>query len=109
MKEASRTSETSADNYFTRQYIPEDKHHQGDEMKEASRTSETSADNYFTRQYNPEDSELQKRLHVFTMLTNGSGFAVGCGNGAMCCMYHSDTRNGGNAATEGRTREFSVK
>jgi hypothetical protein len=44
MMEASRTSETSADNYFTRQYIPEDKHHQGDEMMEASRTSETSAE-----------------------------------------------------------------
>jgi hypothetical protein len=25
MMEAARTSETSADNYFTRQYIPEDK------------------------------------------------------------------------------------
>jgi hypothetical protein len=74
--EAARTSETSADNYFTRQYIPEDNselHTRRREnlkshivnlygeatlrcirlfeslMMEAARTSETSADNYFTR------------------------------------------------------------
>jgi hypothetical protein len=44
MMEAVRTSETSVDNHFTRQYM------------EAVRTSETSVDNHFTRQYNPEDS-----------------------------------------------------
>jgi hypothetical protein len=30
MMEAARTSETSVDNYFTRQYIPEDKSEQND-------------------------------------------------------------------------------
>jgi hypothetical protein len=48
MSEAVRTSETSVDNHFTRQYNPED--------MEAVRTSETSVDNHFTRQYNPEDN-----------------------------------------------------
>jgi hypothetical protein len=52
--EAVRTSETSVDNHFTRQYIPE---HNSDHpwssslMMEAVRTSETSVDNHFTRQY----------------------------------------------------------
>jgi hypothetical protein len=77
--EAVRTSETSVDNYFTRQYIPEDnselhtrwrenmKSHNiyichSSLMMEAVRTSETSVDNYFTRQYIPEDnSELHTR------------------------------------------------
>jgi hypothetical protein len=52
MMEAVRTSETSVDNHFTRQYNPED----SSGMMEAVRTSETSVDNHFTRQYNPEDS-----------------------------------------------------
>jgi hypothetical protein len=70
MMEAVRTSETSVDNHFTRQYIPEDKFWTSYSppweleiirMMEAVRTSETSVDNYFTRQYIPEDnSELQK-------------------------------------------------
>jgi hypothetical protein len=78
MMEAARTSETSVDNYFTRQYIQEDnsEHHTRRRenlkshiafiwsplMMEAARTSETSVDNYFTRQYIPEDnSELHSR------------------------------------------------
>jgi len=86
MMEAVRTSETSVDNHFTRQYNPEDssEHHtrrrenlkshivnlygeatlrcirrfesHSSLMMEAVRTSETSVDNHFTRQYNPEDS-----------------------------------------------------
>jgi hypothetical protein len=64
MMEAARTTETSVDNYFTRQYIPEDnsEHHTRNRenlihlMMEAARTSETSVDNYFTRQYIPEDN-----------------------------------------------------
>jgi hypothetical protein len=62
MMEAVRTSETSVDNYFTRQYNPEDNseqfytHFSSALMMEAVRTSETSVDNYFTRQYNPEDN-----------------------------------------------------
>jgi hypothetical protein len=69
MMEAVRTSETSVDNHFTRQYIPEDnsEHHTRRRenlnsfqmialMMEAARTSETSVENHFTRQYNPEDS-----------------------------------------------------
>jgi hypothetical protein len=63
MMEAVRISETSVNNYFTRQYIPEDNselQRQGSLMMEAVRTSETSVDNYFTRQYIPENnSELQ--------------------------------------------------
>jgi predicted amidophosphoribosyltransferase len=51
MMEAVRTSETSVDNHFTRQYNPEESL-----MMEAVRTSETSVDNHFTRQYNTEDS-----------------------------------------------------
>jgi hypothetical protein len=77
--EAVRTSETSVDNHFTRQYIPEDNSehllgaceisssHGGEYdqncllgytalMMEAVRTSETSVDNHFTRQYIPEDN-----------------------------------------------------
>jgi hypothetical protein len=71
--EAARTSETSVDNYSTRQYIPEDNselltlrrenlksHSRPDDG--AARTSETSVDNYSTRQYIPEDnSELHTR------------------------------------------------
>jgi hypothetical protein len=57
MMEAVRTSETSVDNHFTRQYIPEDNsEHHSSLMMEAVRTSETSVDNYFTRQYIPEDN-----------------------------------------------------
>jgi hypothetical protein len=59
--EAVRTSETSVDNHFTRQYIPED----NSLMMEAVRTSETSVDNHFTRQYIPEDnSEHQILSHA---------------------------------------------
>jgi hypothetical protein len=78
--EAVRTSETSVDNHFTRQYNSEDssEHHTrrrenlkshivnlygeatySSLMMEAVRTSETSVDNHFTRQYNPEDSSEQ--------------------------------------------------
>jgi hypothetical protein len=80
MMEAARTSETSVDNHFTRQYIPEDnsEHHTrrrenlkshlfklavflSSLMMEAVRTSETSVDNHFTQQYIPEDnSECHK-------------------------------------------------
>jgi hypothetical protein len=60
MMEAVRTSETSVDNHFTRQY--------SSLMMEAVRTSETSVDNHFTRQYNPEDSSEQftsfVRFHI---------------------------------------------
>jgi hypothetical protein len=61
MMEAVRASETSVDNHFTRQYIPEDnsEHHCDlslSLMMEAVRASETSVDNHFTRQYNPEDN-----------------------------------------------------
>jgi hypothetical protein len=60
MMEAVRTSETSVDNQFTRQYNPEDSsEHHSSLMMEAVRTSETSVDNQFTRQYNPEDSSEQ--------------------------------------------------
>jgi hypothetical protein len=64
MMEAVRTSETSVDNYFTRQYIQEDNSEQFLKfitlMKmEEARTSETSVDiDLRTRQYIPEDSEL---------------------------------------------------
>jgi hypothetical protein len=69
MMEAVRTSETSVDNYFTQQYIPEDNSGTlflwecpSSLMMEAVRTSETSVDNYFTRQYIPEgNSELHTR------------------------------------------------
>jgi hypothetical protein len=54
MMEAVRTSETSVDNKFTRQYIPEDNSEHL--MMEAVRTSETSVDNNFTRHYIPEDN-----------------------------------------------------
>jgi hypothetical protein len=57
--EAVRTSETSVDNQFTRQYNPEDSSEHSSLMMEAVRTSETSVDNQFTRQYNPEDSSEQ--------------------------------------------------
>jgi hypothetical protein len=61
MMEAVRTSETSVDNHFTRQYNPEDNSEQILTM-EAVRTSETSVDNHFTRQHIPEDnSEHQTR------------------------------------------------
>jgi uncharacterized protein YdaU (DUF1376 family) len=75
--EAARTSETSVDNYFTRQYILKDKSELHRRicaqeskqtraialMMEAARTSETSVDNYFTRQYIPDDkSELHRRI-----------------------------------------------
>jgi hypothetical protein len=75
MMEAVRTSKTSVDNHFIRQYIPEDnsKHQDCILLKrilrnwadpddggsthiwnvEAVRTSETSVDNHFTRQYIP--------------------------------------------------------
>jgi hypothetical protein len=85
MMEAVRTSETSVDNHFTRQYIPEDNSEQVTIylvsyqhvvrfqvltaasmmfrvvfwvilMMEAVRTSETSVVNHFTRQYIPEDN-----------------------------------------------------
>jgi hypothetical protein len=57
MMEAARTSETSVDNHFTRQYNPEDNcTSYSSLMMEAVRTSETSVDNHFTRQYNPEDN-----------------------------------------------------
>jgi hypothetical protein len=79
ISEAVRTSETSVDNYFTLQYIPEDnsEHHtrrrenlKSHKMMEAVRTSETSIDNYFTRQYIPEDnSEHNTTLHSFQFLT----------------------------------------
>jgi hypothetical protein len=57
--EAVRTSETSVDNHFTRQYIPENN---SSLMMEAVRTSETSVDNHFTRQYIPEDNSEQYRM-----------------------------------------------
>jgi hypothetical protein len=57
MMEAVRTSETSVDNYFTRQYVLEDD-------DEAVRTSETSVDNYFTRQYIPEDNDDGGSTHL---------------------------------------------
>jgi hypothetical protein len=65
MMEAVRTSETSVDNHFTRQYNPEDNSehhtHPSSGMMEAVRTSETSVDNNFTREYeyNPEDNSEQ--------------------------------------------------
>jgi hypothetical protein len=77
--EAVRTSETSVDNLFTRQYNPEDssEHHTrrrenlkshigilceiSSLMMEAVRTSETSVDNHFTRQYIPEDNSEHHR------------------------------------------------
>jgi hypothetical protein len=83
MMEAVLTSETSVDNHFTRQYIPEDNSEQETEFKfsifwdmlpfsqvdvdrrfialmmEAVRTSETSANTYLTtRQYIAKDSKL---------------------------------------------------
>jgi hypothetical protein len=80
MMEAARTSETSVDNYFTRQYIPEDNpelHSRRREnfksgMMEAARTSETSVDNYFTRQYIPEDNSEQHKRCLFTVNFYGS-------------------------------------
>jgi hypothetical protein len=62
-----RISETSVNNLFTRQYIPEgnSEHHTRrrknlkSHMIEAfrdARTSETSVHNHFTRQYIPEDN-----------------------------------------------------
>jgi hypothetical protein len=86
MMEAVRASETSVDNHFTRQYIPEDnsEHHtlrrenlkshmkvmfrivfwdvSSSLMMEAVRTSETSVDNHFTRQYIPEDNSEHHTL-----------------------------------------------
>jgi hypothetical protein len=64
--EAVRTSETSVDNYFTRQYIQEDNSEQFLKfialMMEEARTSETSVDiDLRTRKYIPEDSELHTR------------------------------------------------
>jgi hypothetical protein len=60
MMEAVRTSETSVDNHFTRQYIPEDNSEHQTVIVEVR--SETSVDNYFTRQYIPENnSELHTR------------------------------------------------
>jgi hypothetical protein len=73
MMEAARTSETSVDNYFTRQYILEDNYEVRTRRREnlkslialmmgAARTSETSVDNYFTRQYIPKyNYELHTR------------------------------------------------
>jgi hypothetical protein len=70
MMEAARTSETSVDNYFTRQYIPEDNSELHTRRREnlishnllhdEVHTSETSADNHFTRQYIPEDNSEHK-------------------------------------------------
>jgi uncharacterized protein (DUF427 family) len=59
MMEAVRTSETSVDNHYTRQYIPEDSL-----MMEAVRTSETSVDNHYTRQYIPEDSLMMEAVRT---------------------------------------------
>jgi hypothetical protein len=86
MMEATRTSETSVDNYFTlipdnggstylwtigpqlfyahpwwwRQHVPLKRRStvilRSSLMMEAARTSETSVDSYFTRQYIPEDN-----------------------------------------------------
>jgi hypothetical protein len=75
MMEAALTSETSVDNYFTQQYIPEDKselHTCRREklialMMEAARTSETSVDNYFTRQYIREDKSERVNIVVYNL------------------------------------------
>jgi flavin-binding protein dodecin len=75
MMEAVRTSETSVDNHFTRQYMmmeavctsetSVDNHSTRQYMMmEAVCTSETSVDNHSTRQYIPEDNSE----HHFPML-----------------------------------------
>jgi hypothetical protein len=69
------------ENYFIRQYIPEDNFELNYScfifdkslvrslMMEATRTSETSVDNYFTQQYIPEDnSELYITCFTFEWL-----------------------------------------
>jgi hypothetical protein len=53
-----RTSETSVDNHFTRQY-------HSSLMMEAVRTSETSVENHFTRQYIPEDNSEHQLYRLY--------------------------------------------
>jgi hypothetical protein len=48
--EAARTSETSVDNYFTRQYIPEDKSELHTRRRENLRSHIKLNDWFFTRQ-----------------------------------------------------------
>jgi thiamine phosphate synthase YjbQ (UPF0047 family) len=85
--EAVRTSETSVDNHFTRQYNPEDSSEHLWYMMEAVRTSETSVDNHFTRQYNPEDSSehhtrrrenLKSHIPKVIVATRQDIFFCGC-------------------------------
>jgi hypothetical protein len=79
MMEAVRTSETSADNHFTWQYIPEDnsEHHTHSSlMMEAVRTSETSVDNHFTRQYITEDTSEHRTRRRENLKYRNSSYLI---------------------------------